>query len=62
MLSHVRLFLENEWLMIDKRFTLLLNALHQCADVEGHVRKDFPGNDVFDCLRESLTCYGDFTW
>jgi hypothetical protein len=29
MLSHVRLFLENEWLMIDKRFTLLLNALHQ---------------------------------
>jgi hypothetical protein len=66
MLSHVRTFLENGWLMIDKRFDKLLIALHTCSDIEGRINKNganaMSHDDIFDCLRESLTCYGDFTW
>jgi hypothetical protein len=63
MLSHVRMCLENGWLMIDKRFTKLLTSLHTCIDQEGRVSKQqMSHSDVFDGLRMCITCYGGFTF
>jgi hypothetical protein len=61
MLSHMRTFLENGWLMCDKRFDKLLIALHTATDIEGRLSKDqMSHSDCFDSLRMCLTSYGDF--
>jgi hypothetical protein len=61
MLSHMRTFLENGWLLIDKRFDKLLIALHTASDIEGRVSKDqMSHSDCWDGLRMCLTSYGDF--
>lgn len=63
MLSHLRTFLENSWLMVDKRFDKLVIALHTASDIEGRLDKNaMSHSDVFDSLRMALTCYGDFSF
>ena len=58
MLSSVKQYLSEGDLMIDKRFTLLLNALHTATDEEGHLQKSqMKNSDVFDCLKMQV-CYG----
>ncbi len=50
----IKEYLTEDDLMIDKRFTLLLNSLYTCTDEEGHVQKSqMKSSDVFDCLRMS---------
>jgi hypothetical protein len=61
MLGHVRTFLENGWLMIDKRFDKILIAFHTASDIEGRLDKNsMSHSDCFDGLRMCLTSYGDF--
>lgn len=61
MLSHIRTFLENGWLMVDKRFDKLIIALHTATDIEGRLDKNaMSHSDVFDGLRMCLTSYGEF--
>jgi hypothetical protein len=58
MLSSVKEYLSEGSIMIDKRFTLLLIALHTCQDQEGHLLKSqMKNSDVFDCLKMSVA-YG----
>jgi hypothetical protein len=57
MLTHTRNTLEQGNLMIDKRFDILINALHNCSDSEGIIDKNFAGNDCLDSLMMCLQGY-----
>jgi hypothetical protein len=58
MLNTVREYLRQGFIMIDKRFDILIQALHTCTDQEGHVSKDkMQHSDVFDCLRMQMKAY-----
>jgi hypothetical protein len=58
MLSSVKEYLAEGNIIIDKRFTLLLNALYTATDEEGHLLKSqMKNSDVFDCFKMAR-CYG----
>jgi len=57
MLQHLKMILEKGFLMIDKSFEPLINALYNCSDQQGKVIKNFAGNDLLDALRLNLLSY-----
>jgi hypothetical protein len=58
MLSSVKEYLSEGSIMIDKRFTKLLNSLYTCTDEEGRLLKSqMKNSDVFDCMK-MICAYG----
>jgi hypothetical protein len=65
MLSHLKYFVENDLIAIDKRFDKAITALTTCTDEDGKVLKGrgrVMNDDTLDTLRMGCTEFGDFTW